>query len=304
MSLLPLLLTALFLVAAIVISGIVSALETALFCLKEADTVTVSRHRPELSGILGAIARQPLRSLHQALILGTVFNLVVAVAALLLYFEWSALLTGGRARVILAATIFGTVSVFSELIPTLIAIADPGRVFQATVKPFILISPALEKLSGRLEAVTNALVRLILPTQFTPRIGMSDDELETLIEMRRDEGSLAESESEIIQDIVRLGNKTVKDCMTPRVDATMLSSSLSDDEALEALRTRAAWHWRIPVFDQTPDVVVGVLDVKRWLSNPRKDFRDSVLPPVFLPETMKALDAFRDFLAKPGSLGV
>ena len=110
----------------------------------------------------------------------------------------------------------------------------------------------------------------------------SDEEVETLVEMRRDEGTLAPSESELIQDVIRLGNKTTKDCMTPRTDTFMISSEWEPEDAVEKVRGQEDWHWRVPVYDDTPDVVVGTLDVKEWLQNPGAPFMPFVSPPVFV----------------------
>ncbi len=44
---------------------------------------------------------------------------------------------------------------------------------------------------------------------------MSDEELETLVEMGEEQGTLHEAEGEMIQEIIKLGDKTAKDCMTP-----------------------------------------------------------------------------------------
>ena len=66
-----------------------------------------------------------------------------------------------------------------------------------------------------------------------PRI--SDEELETLVEMGEEEGTIQEAEGEMIQEIIKLGDKTAKDCMTPRVDTFALPDDLHERGSDRAL---------------------------------------------------------------------
>jgi putative hemolysin len=302
MSPYPLILTATLLVVTVLISAAVSALETALFCLKEHHVAALGGSRPATAGIMRAIARQPRRSLHQILFLGSLLNLALAVLGLLLLRQVEPILPDRPLSS--AMGLFGALVVVAELIPSLIALAAPARVFQVTVTPFIRLSPLLARLSDPLEAVTARLSERLTPAYLKPRQKLTDDEIETLVEMRRDQGVLAPSESEIIQEIIRLGNKTAKDCMTPRVDTFMLSDRLENGATMERLRESPEWHWFVPVYQGSPDLVIGVLDVKRWLFDPEADFRSCTDPPVFIPEMMNALEAFRDYLSSPRSLAV
>ena len=65
---------------------------------------------------------------------------------------------------------------------------------------------------------------------------MSDEELETLVEIGEEEGALQEAEAEMIQEIIKLGDKTAKDCMTPRVDTFMLPDDLTNEEIIARLK--------------------------------------------------------------------
>lgn len=302
MSLAPLVITSVLLIFVTLLSAVISALETALLSLKEHHVAVIGESHPARAGMMRAIARHPHRTLHQIVLLGSVMNLVIAVLGLLLVREAGPFIPGHPGWS--AVALFGVLIIVSELIPSLVAMASPARTFQWFLKPLVILSPTLERLAAALEGVTEKLTRFLLPFPLQSRRDLSDDEIETLIGMRREEGVLAPSESEIIQQIIRLGNKTAKDCMTPRVDAFMIAISTSASEALEQLRAAPRWYWRVPVHDGGPDVVVGVLDVKRWLHEPDSDFRDHISAPVFVPETMNALEAFRDYLRVPRSLCV
>ena len=97
---------------------------------------------------------------------------------------------------------------------------------------------------------------------------LSEEELETLVELSAEEGALHETESEMIQEIIKLGDKTARDCMTPRVDTFALPDDLTNEELIPKLR--AARYRRVPVYGETPDDILGVLDVRAFLLDPAR----------------------------------
>jgi CBS domain containing-hemolysin-like protein len=90
--------------------------------------------------------------------------------------------------------------------------------------------------------------------------------------------------------------------MTPRVDMFALPDDLTNDEAMAQLRERR--HHRVPVYADTPDQVVGVLDVKLFLLNPADHYTELMGAPSYVAETMKALDLLRSFLNHPQGLAI
>ena len=64
------------------------------------------------------------------------------------------------------------------------------------------------------------------------------------MQLSAEEGILEATESEMIQEILKLGDKTARDCMTPRVDLFAIPDDLTNEEAME--RLRAGRHRRVP----------------------------------------------------------
>ena len=176
----------------------------------------------------------------------------------------------------------------------MIALSRPERVFRITVPPFIYIGRLINPIVDQLIRFTDWM-SLKLGFAPGPQVnGFNEHELETLINMKRDEGVLRESESELIQEIIKLGKKTAKDCMTPRVDTFMLP--IDSDKKVMLERVRQSGHWEVPVYNKTPDVINGILDIKSWLQHPEASFEKFIRPPVFVPETMMALEVMKRYL--------
>jgi len=131
---------------------------------------------------------------------------------------------------------------------------------------------------------------------------LSEEELGTLVELSAEEGTLHEAESEMIQEIIKLGDKTARDCMTPRVDSFVVPDDLTNEELIPKLREGR--HRHVPVYGETPDEILGVLDVRRFLLGPKIHYTESISPPSFVPETMKALDLLKAFLRHPQEIAI
>src|ERR1041385_7130239 len=131
---------------------------------------------------------------------------------------------------------------------------------------------------------------------------MSDEELETLVEIGEEEGSLQEAEGEMIQEIIKLGDKTAKDCMTPRVDSFMLPDDLTNEEVIARLKEKR--HRRVPVYADTPDQILGIIDVRLFLLDPSEHYTEKLISPSFIPETMRALELLKLFLTHPQGMGI
>ena len=111
-----------------------------------------------------------------------------------------------------------------------------------------------------------------------------------MLEVAAQQGTLAVREKEIIFEIIRLDKQTAADVMTPRSRMACISDDLSVEQMIaEARKLR---HRRLPMYDETPDTIVGVLDTKALLLNPGVDFEDAVEFPSFVPESMNLLKLF------------
>ena len=138
-----------------------------------------------------------------------------------------------------------------------------------------------------LERGSERIAGAILPTGLQAQRSLSEEEMETLVELSAEQGALHETESEMISEIIKLGDKTAKDCMTPRVEMFALPDDLTNEEAMVQLRQRR--FRRVVVYGETPDDIEGVLDVSAFLRDPSAHYTERLDVPSFVPETMKAV---------------
>jgi magnesium and cobalt exporter, CNNM family len=281
-------------------SALFSGVETALFSLKTHQLLRLEANHPRLTAFVRFFRENPRRVLNVLLLGDGLLNVLLVV--LCLFFLWESPLTGRVPEWAAALAIFAIVVLLCDLIPKLLALSVPYRL--STIGAFALqISmPVLDRMGRGLERVSARVVDLFTPSRLRTRPRLSDEELETLIEMSEEQGALYEGEGEIIQEIIKLGDKTAKDCMTPRVESFMLPDDLTNKEVIARLQKNR--YRRVPVYADTPDQILGIIDVKLFLLDPSEHYTEKLIAPSFVHETMGALELLKLFLTRPQGMGV
>ena len=287
-------------VALICLSALLSGLETALFALKPHQLQRLEEEHPSLNAFIGCFRENPRRVLN-VILWGDVF-VNVPLVVLSLFLLWQIPLGVRVPQWFEAGVIFAVIVIGCDLVPKLFALSAPYRLSTVGVFALRVLMPMLDRVGRSLEGISTAIVDAVTPSHLRPRPQLSDDELETLVEIGEEQGALHEAEGEMIQEIIKLGDKTAKDCMTPRVDAFAVPDDLTNDELIAQLRRER--HRRVPVYGETPDDIIGVIDVKLFLLNPGEHYTETLLPPSYVAETMRALDLLKSFLAHPQGMAI
>jgi putative hemolysin len=79
--------------------------------------------------------------------------------------------------------------------------------------------------------------------------------------------------------------------MRPRAGMACLSDDATVEEMIAAAKKFK--HRRLPIYDETPDTIVGILNTRALLLDPKIDLADAIEFPSFVPETMNLLQFFR-----------
>ena len=124
---------------------------------------------------------------------------------------------------------------------------------------------------------------------------LSVDELEQALELTDKED--IKEEQRMLEGIIRFGDETAKEIMTPRQD--IVSLSLKDDFNTVLNCIVENNYSRIPVYQGNADNIRGVLYIKDLLPHIGKTasfrWQSHIRPPYFVPETKKIDDLLREF---------
>jgi putative hemolysin len=281
-------------------SALFSRVETALFLLKPHQLRRLEANHARLTSFIKLFRENPRRVLNVLLLGDGLVNVLLVV--LCLFFVWEGPLAGHVPQWLIGILIFAVVVLLCDLIPKLVALAAPSKLSAIGAITLQIAMPFLDRIGRGLETVSDYVINLFTPTHLGNRPRLSDEELGTLLQIGEEEGALYQGEAEMIQEIIKLGDKTAKDCMKPRVDSFMLPDDLTNEEAIARLKEKR--HRRVPVYADTPDQILGIIDVKLFLLDPTEHYTERLIAPSFVPETMRALELLKLFLTRPQGMGV
>ena len=92
---------------------------------------------------------------------------------------------------------------------------------------------------------------------------VTEDELRAMVEVSHEDGVIEKEEKKMIVNVVDFGDTVAGDIMVPRVDMVMVDVNASYDEIFEVFKEER--YTRIPVYEDSPDNVIGILNVKDFL---------------------------------------
>ena len=135
----------------------------------------------------------------------------------------------------------------------------------------------------------------------------SEEELIMLTELVEEEGTIQETESNMIQSVFQFDDKLVKEILTPRVDIIAINSTSSLDDAMDLITNQKVS--KIPVYKESIDNILGILyakDIIPYLmgSRPKINLVNLSRDPLFIPETKPIDDLLEDFKNKKKNIAI
>ncbi len=258
--------------------------ETALFSLSHWQVKQLVEKNPGAGGIVAALLERP-HDLLATLVLGNTFaNAAILAAALrmVLNAQW------GIALMILVLA--AAVLLVGEVLPKTLAVRQPERWALHVAWP-LLIFRKLTKPFYRAAQWTNAAILKQAAAKAAPPAAVTEAEYQELLELAWRQGTLDESEREIILQIISLDRRTARDVMRPRASMAAISDDSTTEEMIAAAKKFKLRH--LPMFDETPDTIVGILNTRALLLDPKIDLWEVMDFPSFVPESMNLLLLFR-----------
>jgi len=183
-----------------------------------------------------------------------------------------------------------------ELLPKRIALVDPERFATATALPMRLLTWLATPFAFLLIWITRMLLRA-LGMQGGARGHVSEEEIRLLVAEGADQGVIDSDERNMVNRVLRLGDRTVDSVMTPRTRIAWLDASAPLENNVQVMRE--APYSRYPVYRGGEQEVLGVLEAKRLIghlvSGGQIDLFRSLRKPLYVPATARALDLLEEF---------
>jgi putative hemolysin len=189
---------------------------------------------------------------------------------------------------------------FGEVLPMTLAVKYPERFLAFVRRPVSWLAMALAPVRVVLGGLTALTVRLV-GGERPEQPELTEEELRTLVDVGASEGVVAREEREMIHKVFELEDTRVRSIMVPRTDMFCLDVVMPVEKILPALRENL--HSRVPVYEGSIDVIVGVLYTKDLLPHvdglPQDfDLRARLHPPYFVPGSKRADALLQELQAK------
>ncbi len=270
--------------------------ETALFSLGKWQIAQLVEKKPRAGKRVAALLAHP-QDLLATLALGNTFaNAAMLAVALRMAFNAQWTLAALTLFALLAFTLLGC-----EVLPKTLAVRQPERWALRVSGPLLVFQKATEPLHHAAQWLNAAILKKTA-TQMAATPALTDAEYHELLEMAYQQGTLAESEKEIILQIISLDQRAARDVMRPRASMAAISDDATVEEMIAA--AKKSKHRRLPIYDETPDTIVGILNTRALLLDPKIDLADAIEFPSFVPETMNLLQLFQSLQKRQRGLAI
>lgn len=279
---------------ALLVSAFVSGSEIAFFSTDSQQMADLDDDEDPKSQRILSVIRQPEQLLATILIANNLVNVTIVVLinfALGPVFEcmaplWSFVLQ----TVILTFMIL----LFGEILPKLVANSNHMRWMRFSIGAVRAMMTILSPLSGLLVRSSGIVNKVVTKKQHD----VTTDELSHALEITDVEAS---DDKKMLEGILRFGDTTASEVMTPRVDMTDIDIS-SDFKQVMSIVLDSGYS-RLPVYKDTQDNIQGVLysrDLLPYIGRADSSFEWQKLlrKPYFVPETRMIDNLLEDFRSR------
>ncbi|QMU55778.1 MAG: DUF21 domain-containing protein [Candidatus Mycalebacterium zealandia] len=186
--------------------------------------------------------------------------------------------------------------IFGETVPKTLAVRFPASIAKAVAPSLNVFHDAITPLRWLIIKFSNVFI----PRgdgEATEGLAQefSEEDIETLVLMGREEGVVNEIESRLADRLFRLRDTSARQIMTPNVNCLTISDSLSVEQVIYEIKK--AGYSRIPLYSDDKNDITGVIFAKDLLlKSPDSDsLKNHIRPPYFIPGSKDAFDLFREF---------
>ena len=187
------------------------------------------------------------------------------------------------------STFVTTIVVFfvGEMLPKSIAKKYSLRLALGTASSLVFFMHLLTPVSFALTKIGEFASHL---TRGDSEVPVTEDELYDIIESMTDEGNLDSEQGDLVHSALAFGDLTAESILTARVDMETIDVDDPLDEVLA--QVKASRHSRIPVYQDSVDNIIGVLQIRRFMreylrNREKTDLRSLLDEPYFVHQSAK-----------------
>lgn len=251
----------------LILSFTYSASETSLFSLP--------RYRIKKGSIIDNLMKHPWKVIVTTIIANITANVALS--------SFSEDLIGSYIGITMASLVVtALILIFGEYMPKRVSMTRQKKIAKI-LSPVVLITQYL------LYPVLLIFKPLSKISNFRNKFTSGD--LREVISKGRKEGVISTQEYHLLSKLTHLNETSVREIMVPRIDVFFVE----ENETVKGLLNRMdGWFKRIPVYRDSRDNIVGILETKNLYDKEGK-IKEFMSPPIFISESIQVLELLNIF---------
>ena len=280
------------LVILLVSSAFFSGSEAAIFSLSKLEKKRLSVHHPKTFKTISRLLEHPRRTLITMLIGNMTVNTMASIVITSLAIDWM-----GASGVGWTIAVFTLVLVITgELTPKILAIKYNEFFAVLSAIPLDLFARILYPIRRLVRIASDGILSLLLKGHSAEADLVSESELKALARIGEEEGALNPEEGEMIQNLINLGDRMVREIMTPRTDMVAFDLEEGREKLVELIKQYHFSHF--PVFEKSLDNLLGVISTQDFMLDTENRLRELIQQPYYVPETKLIDELLHEFHQK------
>ena len=286
----------------IAINASISGSEVAFFTMGKNQPDELHSPNESKRNRLSSLLSKPEKLLASIVIAYSLLNVTITVLIIYLlnrlpYFA------GYPAQTLILEIIIAVcmILLFVDILPKIYASHDPTRFVGRHSRLIYMVHKLMSPLSTLLVKSSASFSRSIVRKKHD----ISVDDLSKALEITSNE-IIREQEKEMLEGIIRFRDKTVDDIFISRSDMVAIDARTPFSEVIDFIVD--AGFSRIPIFDENPDNIRGVLYVKDLLPHLGKttgfNWQSLIRPAYFVPGTKRIDDLLEEFRANKNHMAI
>ena len=274
----------LVLVVLLSLSAFFSSSETALTTVNKIRVRSLAESGDQRAIILTKVIEEQGKML-SAILIG---NNLVNLSASSLMTTLTIKLLGSKAVGIATGILTLLILVFGEITPKTLSTISAEKISLKNAKIIYTFMRALTPVIFVVNKMSLGVLTLMHVDPNAKHDVITEDELRTIVDVGHEEGVIESEERKMINNVFDFGDSLAKDIMVPRIDMVFVDVNATYDEVIELYREER--YTRIPVYEDTTDNVIGIINVKDLLlieDHEHFQIRDHLREPLYTYEYKK-----------------
>ncbi len=285
----------------LLLSGLFSGSETALTAASKARIHHMAKQGDKRAKRVAHLIDDKERLIGAILLGNNLVNILASALATSLFLN----LMGDDGVFIATAVMTALVLIFAEVLPKSYAIANTERMALAVSRVIRFVVFLFAPIVALVQRIVRITLRLFgVDISSTDNALSPQEEIRGAIDLHRHEGGLVKEEQHMLGSILDLEDVTIEDVMLHRKSMEMLDVNADTDDIIAAVVR--SQYTRLPLFENEPENIVGVLHAKDVLRALRRaggqmhrfNVKRIMTKPWFVPETTSLKEQLNAFLER------